>query len=253
MNQLFNRSLVITVSLILFWLLLVEMTGVPPYILPSPGDVAVSIYNNYDVLASHAFVTFIEILAGLFLGITLGTATAIILSISTKIRHWLLPVLLVTQTLPVFAIAPLLVLWLGYDMASKIAMATIIIYFPITVTLLDGLKNVNQDYIDLARTMDASNASILQFIKIPHALPSFASGVKVATSVAPIGAIVGEWVGASEGLGYLMLHANGRMQTDLMFAALFVLALLAVSLYYLINTILNMVLIKHSLINQTNS
>ena len=112
---------------------------------------------------------------------------------------------------------------------------------------------MNQDYTDLARTVDASNTSILQFIKIPHALPSFASGVKVAASVAPIGAIVGEWVGASEGLGYLMLHANGRMQTDLMFAALFVLALLAVSLYYLINAILNIVLIKHSLINQTKS
>ena len=246
MNLLFNRSLVITGSLILFWLLLVEMTGVPPYILPSPGDVAVSIYNNYDVLASHAFVTFIEILAGLFLGITLGTATAIILSISTKIRHWLLPVLLVTQTLPVFAIAPLLVLWLGYDIASKIAMATIIIFFPVTVSLLDGLRSVQQDYLDLAKIMEAKPLSVFQYISIPSSLPSFASGVKVATSVAPIGAVVGEWVGSSEGLGYLMLHSNGRMQTDVMFSALLVLSIIAIFMYFIINGFMDLILSKYS-------
>ncbi len=246
MNLLFNRSLIITASLILFWLLLIEMTGVPPYILPSPGDVAISIYNNYDVLASHASVTFIEILAGLFLGVTLGTATAIILSISTQIRHWLLPVLLVTQTLPVFAIAPLLVLWLGYDIASKIAMATIIIFFPVTVSLLDGLRSVQQDYLDLAKIMEGKPLSVFQYISIPSSLPSFASGVKVATSVAPIGAVVGEWVGSSEGLGFLMLHSNGRMQTDMMFSALLVLSIIAIFMYFIINGFMDFILSKYS-------
>ncbi len=246
MNLLFTRSLVITVSLVIFWLLLVEITEVPSYILPSPSDVAVSIYSNYDVLASHALITSTEILAGLFFGVTLGTATAIILSISTKIRHWLLPVLLVTQTLPVFAIAPLLVLWLGYDIASKIAMATIIIFFPVTVSLLDGLRSVQQDYLDLAKIMGAKPHSVFRYISIPSALPSFASGVKVATSVAPIGAVVGEWVGSSEGLGYLMLHSNGRMQTDVMFSALFVLSIIAIFLYFIINGIIDFILSKYS-------
>ena len=253
MRPTYLRPLVIFIGLLMIWQFIIYVTDVPFFILPSPLAVFRSITANANLLVTHSLVTLSEIIAGLFLGVFLGSITAVIMSAFKSIRNWVLPALVVSQTLPVFAIAPILVLWLGYDMASKIAMATIIIYFPITVTFLDGLKNVNQDYIDLARTMDASNASILQFIRIPHALPSFASGVKVATSVAPIGAIVGEWVGASEGLGYLMLHANGRMQTDLMFAALFVLALLAVSLYYLINAILNIVLIKHSLINQTNS
>lgn len=251
MRPTYLRPLIIIIGLLMIWQFIIYVTDVPFFILPSPLAVARSITAHSNLLATHALVTLSEIIAGLFLGVFFGSITAIIMSAFKILRYWVLPTLVISQTLPVFAIAPILVLWLGYDMASKIAMATIIIYFPITVTLLDGLKNVNQDYIDLARTMDASNASILQFIKIPHALPSFASGVKVAASVAPIGAIVGEWVGASEGLGYLMLHANGRMQTDLMFAALFVLALLAVSLYYLINAILNIVLIKHSLINQT--
>ena len=246
------RPLIIVIGLLIIWQSIIYITDAPFFILPSPLSVAQSITFHFDLLLTHALVTLNEIIAGLFLGVFLGSITALMMSAFKVVRYWTLPTLVVSQTLPVFAIAPILVLWLGYGMASKIAMATIIIYFPITVTMLDGLKNVNQGYIDLARTMDASDASILYFIKIPHALPSFASGVKIATSVAPIGAVVGEWVGASEGLGYLMLHANGRMQTDLMFAALFVLALVAVSLYYLINTILNHVLIKFCLLNQTD-
>ena len=233
--------------------MVVYLTNAPFFILPSPFAVAQSVINNFNLLSKHAVVTFSEIVAGLFLGVFLGSITALIMSVFKFVRYWTLPALVISQTLPVFAIAPILVLWLGYGMTSKIAMATIIIYFPITVTVLDGLKNIDQGYIDLARTMDASDASILQFIKIPYALPSFASGVKIATSVAPIGAVVGEWIGAGEGLGYLMLHANGRMQTDLMFAALFVLAIVAVSLYFFINTILNQILLKFSLLTPTNS
>ncbi len=246
------RPVIILFCLLMVWQFVVYSTDAPFFILPSPFAVAQSIINNINLLAQHALVTFSEIIAGLFLGVVFGSITALIMSASKFIRYWTLPALVVSQTLPVFAIAPILVLWLGYGMASKIAMATVIIYFPITVTMLDGLKNINQGYIDLAQTMDASNTAILQFIKIPHALPSFASGVKIATSVAPIGAVVGEWIGAGEGLGYLMLHANGRMETDLMFAALFVLAIVAVSLYFFINTILNQILVKFSLSSRTN-
>ena len=153
-------------------------------------------------------------------------------------RRWLLPVLVISQAVPVFALAPLLVLWFGYGIASKVAMATLIIYFPVTAAFHDGLRRTEPGWLDLARTMDASRWSALRHVRIPAALPALSSGLRVATAVAPIGAVVGEWVGSSAGLGYLMLHANARMQIDVMFAALFTLAVLAVALYFTMDTLL---------------
>ena len=117
-------------------------------------------------------------------------------------------------------------------------MATLIIYFPVTAALFDGLRRTDPGYLELAQTMGASRWTILRHIRIPNALPSFASGVRVATAVAPIGAIVGEWVGSSRGLGFLMLHANARLQIDVMFAALFVLAIMALLIYFSIDAAL---------------
>ena len=146
--------------------------------------------------------------------------------------------MVISQSLPVFALAPLLTLWFGYGMSSKIAMAILIIYFPVVAATFDGLRHTNSAMLDLAHTLKASPANIMLQIRLPAALPSIASGIRVATSVAPIGAVVGEWVGSSKGLGYLMLHANGRMQTDLMFAALLCLCLIALLLYTGVNHLL---------------
>jgi putative hydroxymethylpyrimidine transport system permease protein len=154
-----------------------------------------------------------------------------------------MPVLVISQAIPVFALAPVLVLWLGYGMLSKVAMATLIIYFPVTAAFYDGLRRTEFGYLDLAKTMNGTRWTTLKYIRIPSALPALASGLRVATATAPIGAIVGEWVGSSEGLGFLMLHANGRMQIDVMFAALLVLAVIAVALYYSVNAGLNRLLL----------
>jgi putative hydroxymethylpyrimidine transport system permease protein len=143
----------------------------------------------------------------------------------------------------VFALAPILVLWLGYGIISKVVMATLIIYFPVTAAFFDGLRRTEPGYLDLARTMNASRWAMLRQIRLPAALPAFASGLRVATAVAPIGAIVGEWVGSSQGLGFLMLHANGRMQIDVMFASLFILAIIAVTIYFIVDAGLRRLLI----------
>ena len=150
-------------------------------------------------------------------------------------RRWLLPVVVVSQAIPVFALAPLLVLWLGYGMASKVAMAVLIIYFPVTAAFFDGLRRTDPGWLDLARTMGAGRWAILCRIRLPAALPALASGLRVAAAVAPIGAVIGEWVGASAGLGYLMLHANARVQIDVMFAALVTLAAIGVALYFAVD------------------
>ena len=151
---------------------------------------------------------------------------------SRSLKRWLLPVLVISQAIPVFALAPVLVLWLGYGMSSKIAMAVLIIFFPVTAAFYDGLRRADPEWLELARVMNATSFAILRHIRMPAALPAFGSGLRVATAVAPIGAIVGEWVGSSRGLGFYMLHANARMQIDVMFAALAVLAILALTLYF---------------------
>lgn len=225
------RPFVITAGLLLFWQGLVLVTGVPPYILPGPWRVGVALVTRADLIGGHAGATLLEIVLGLVFGTAVGAVSALLLGSYAVARRWLLPVLVMSQAVPVFALAPLLTLWLGYGMASKIAMAVLVIFFPVTAAFYDGLRRTEPGWIELARTMDAPAAAILWRIRVPAALPALGSGLRVAAAVAPIGAVIGEWVGSSAGLGYLMLHANARMQVDLMFASLLVLALMAVALW----------------------
>ena len=220
------------------WQGLVWLTAVPPYILPGPPAVALALWARAPLLLDHAAVTLAEIVLGILIGTGIGTLSAVALAASRRARRWLLPLLIVSQALPVFALAPLLVLWLGYGMASKVAMAVLIIYFPVTAAFYDGLKRADPGWLDLAEVMGASKAAALWQIRVPAALPALASGLRVAAGVAPIGAVVGEWVGASKGLGYLMLHANARMQVDLMFAALLTLCALALALWFALDALL---------------
>jgi len=234
----------IALGLTALWQALVTMSGTPPYILPPPTRVLGALAGNAALIAHHARVTALEIGLGLALGTLAGVTTALAIGYFRGARRWLLPVLVASQAIPVFALAPVLVLWLGYGLASKVAMATLIIFFPVTAAFLDGLRRTDPAWLDLARTMTATPAArgeplaVLVHVRIPAALPALASGLRVATAVAPIGAVVGEWVGASAGLGYLMLHANGRMQIDLLFAALLTLAALSVALWFTVDALL---------------
>ncbi|MDA0704279.1 MAG: ABC transporter permease [Proteobacteria bacterium] len=232
------RPLIILAGLVVLWQATVSLLALPHYILPAPARVAAAWWDRSESILHHASVTGAEILLGLALGATLGCLSALVLASYRPARRWLMPVLVVSQSIPVFALAPILVLWLGYGMGSKVAMATLIIYFPVTAAFLDGLRRTEPGWLDLARTMGASRSAILLHLRIPAALPALASGIRVATAIAPIGAVVGEWVGSSAGLGFMMLHANARMQVDVMFAALFTLGVMAVSLYYAVDAAL---------------
>lgn len=149
-----------------------------------------------------------------------------------------MPLVLTSQAIPVFALAPLLVLWFGFGISAKVAMAVLVIFFPVTSAFFDGLRRVNNDLLDLARTMGASRWALLRHVRLMAALPAFGSGLRMAAAVAPIGAIIGEWVGAGEGLGYVMLNANARMQTELCFAALFILVLMTLLLWLAVDSAL---------------
>lgn len=213
------------------WQALVLLTGVPRFILPSPALVAETLWTSRALIAHHTMITAIEVLAGLALGATLGGATAIALAASPLARQLVRPMLIFSQAVPVFALAPILTLWFGYGIGSKVVMTLLVIYFPVTSAFFDALMRTPQAWIDMARLMGASPTRIMRHTRIPAALPGFASGLRLAAVYAPIGAIIGEWVGASKGLGYLMLLASGRAKTDLMFAALIVLAVFTVLLH----------------------
>ncbi len=213
------------------WQALILLTGVPRFILPGPALVAETLWTSRALIAHHTVITAIEVLAGLALGATLGGATAIALAASPLARQLVRPMLIFSQAVPVFALAPILTLWFGYGIGSKVVMTLLVIYFPVTSAFFDALMRTPQSWIDMARLMGASPARIMRHIRIPAALPGFASGLRLAAVYAPIGAIIGEWVGASKGLGYLMLLASGRAKTDLMFAALIVLAIFTVLLH----------------------
>ena len=233
-----RKFLIIIAGMLVIWQIVIWTTDAPPFIVPAPLEVASALSGNLGLIAFHASVTIAEIFAGLVLGCLIGMTSAWLILQFQPVRAWFLPVLVASQALPVFAIAPILMLWFGFGMASKIAMATLIIYFPVTAALYDGLRNTDSGWIDMAQIMGASKHTVLKFIRLPAALPSLGSGLRIAAAIAPIGAVVGEWVGSSSGLGYLMLHANARAQTDLMFAALIVLAAFAVILYFSIDYIM---------------
>ena len=215
---------------LLLWQGIVWLTGVPSFILPSPLRVAQAALDNRVLIAENALVTATEVILGLITGTVLGAFTAVQFANSDRLHRLVMPLLIFTQAVPVFALAPILTLWFGYGIASKVVMAVLIIYFPVTSAFYDGLTRVPADILDMAKTMGGTKRQIMRRIKIPHALPSLGTGLKLAAVYAPIGAVIGEWVGASKGLGYLMLLANGRAKTDLMFASLFTLAVMTLLL-----------------------
>ncbi len=237
-----TRPMVTLLGLLVVWWAGAKISNVPSYLLPDPQSVAVALWQQRDLLFWSTVTTLSETVMGLAIGTLLGTLCALGMVFSPLMQRWLMPLLLLSQAIPVFALAPLLVLWFGFGMASKVVMAVLVIFFPVTAAFSDGLRRTEIGWLDLARTMNASPASILRHVRLPAALPAFGSGLRVATAIAPIGAVVGEWVGASAGLGYVMLNANARIQTDVMFAALFVLAAMAIGLWVLVDRVLKHVL-----------
>lgn len=236
------RLILLAAGLIGIWQLLVTITQVPPYILPGPLPVALALVEQWPVLLKHLWTTTFEIIAGLLIGTLLGTSCALTMIISPLLKRWMQPVLVISQAIPVFALAPILVLWFGYGMASKIAMAVLIIFFPVAASFYQGMRRTNPDLLELARIMGATRLATLRHIVIPSALPAFGAGLRVAAAVAPIGAVVGEWVGSSSGLGFYMLHANARMQVDVMFAALAMLSLTALFVYFSVDYLLDKII-----------
>lgn len=239
---LFFHKFCIPIWFIIIWECLIRILQLPNYILPTPFEVLKSLIEHAALITSETLPTLVEILLGLFFGVILGVTIALSMSLFRPLHNFLLPLLLASQALPVFAIAPLLVLWFGYGVIAKIITTTFMLFFPITNNFLDGLKQTPKNYLNMAEMMNSSRWQILLQICIPAALPNLASGIRLATAMAPLGAIIGEWVGSNQGLGFLLLNANAQMQIDLMFAVLLVIFFLGILLYYLVDTLIKLAL-----------
>lgn len=222
-------------SILVIWELVVRLLDVPKFILPPPTIVLQTTLLQAPLLAGHALVTALEIGLGLCLSLAISLPLSIVMFKHPSIDAALTPFLVASQAIPVFAVAPLLVVWFGYGLLSKIVMATIVIFFPLTVSTYSGFKQVDPDLEIIFDLLDAPFRKKMRLLYWPAALPSFFSGLKVAVAVATIGAVLGEWVGAQRGLGYLMIQMNARLRTDMLFAALVWLSLMGMGLWLLVS------------------
>jgi ABC-type nitrate/sulfonate/bicarbonate transport system permease component len=221
-------------GLLAVWELAVRLAGVPTFILPSPSQIASRFVLDFSLLAEHFLVTLGEIVLGFVLALVSAFAFALAIFYSKTLERVFYPVIIFLQNMPLFAIAPLLKLWLGFTIWPKVTVAALIAFFPIVVNTVDGLRATDPDLIDLLKIFGASRRQILHKVQLPSALPFIFSGARVGITLSVVGAVIGEWVGAQAGLGYVMLRANATLKTDLVFAAIFALAGLGVLLFGLL-------------------
>ncbi len=217
--------------LLLAWEGSVRLAGVPPYILPPPTRIITTFFSDFSLLIRHGGVTLSEVGLGIVLGTACGTAIAVVGFYWRAVGRALHPLIMASQVIPVFAIAPLLVLWFGYGLWPKVIVVALIVFFPIAVNLEEGLGAAGADLVDLLRTLGAREGKIFRLVRVPAALPFALSGLKVGVTLALAGAIIGEWIGGTGGLGYVMIQANALLRTDRVFAALLLLTLLGVGLF----------------------
>ena len=196
------------------------MELVPAYMLPSPIDVVKAFVDNFSIMMKQAAVTLQETFYGLLIGIAIAFVIASLMDRFAIINKALYPVLVVTQTIPTIAIAPLLVLWMGFGMAPKITLVVLTTFFPIAIGLLNGFESVDSDAINLMRSMGATRLQIFRIVKLPNATASFFSGLRISAAYAVVGAVVSEWLGGFEGLGVYMTRVKKAYAFDKMFAVI---------------------------------
>jgi putative hydroxymethylpyrimidine transport system permease protein len=221
----------VVLALLAGWELYADLGGIDRFLLPAPSDVAASLWNDSGLLWDNFTVTAGEVLLGIAVSIAAGVALAVAIHLSRTLRRATYPLLVASQTIPIVIVAPLLVAWLGYDLAPKLAIVGLICFFPVVVTTLDGLAGVDPDLRKLMRTLDASRLQTLRHVEGPAALPALLSGAKIAVTVAVIGAVLAEQAGSSDGLGHLILQSIPQFETARSWAAVVVLAVFAIVLF----------------------
>jgi putative hydroxymethylpyrimidine transport system permease protein len=213
------------------WELVVRAARVPDYLLPAPSAIAASLGSDRGLLASATLVTLREVVLGYLLAVALALMLAVLLHFSDALRHALLPILVLSQTVPTVLLAPLLAILLGYGITPKLVVVAIVCFFPIVVNTVDGLRSTDAELVQMMRTLHGSRLAIFRRVEVPGALPAVFSGARIAATYAAVGAVFGEWAGSSAGLGFVMLQAQPALLTARIFAAVLILCALALALY----------------------
>ena len=227
------------------WEMMVRVLHVPRWLLPPPSAVGHELYASGPLLWGHTLVTLEEVFLGFALALGVGIVLAVGIAYSRLLERSVYPFVIASQTVPVIAIAPLLLIWLGYGLSPKVVVVALISFFPIVVNMVDGLKAVDDDMVNMMRTLGASRWQVFSKLQVPSSLPFLFSGTKIAIAVSVIGAVIGEWVGARAGLGYLMTVSVPYFLTARVFAAIFILSVIGVALFMTIAVLERLLLPWH--------
>lgn len=230
----FWRPAAVIVGIFVAWWLVTAFGWVPAYLIPTPADVWNTMVGSAGFLWANTLVTVYETVAGFAIAAVGGIAIAMWIVYSPNAEKSLYPLLVFAQVIPKVAIAPLFVIWLGFGSAPKVLVAVLVAFFPVVVSTIAGLRSVDPDLLDLAATMGSSQWKTFRKIRFPAALPHVFSGLKVAATLAVIGAVVGEFVGANEGIGYVLLNANGNLNTPMLYAGLVILSAIGIVVFMVI-------------------
>ena len=228
--------LVLALGLIL-WAALTSNSRLPSFILPSPGDVARAGWETRNLLLPALGTTLLETLIGLAMAVALGVALAAAVDLSSFLRRAIYPILVASQTVQILAIAPLLIIWFGFGMSSKVLIVVLICFFPLALNTADGLASADPDLVALFRAMGARRSQIWRMVRMPSALPGFFSGLRIAVTYSVVGATIAEWVGGTQGLGLYMLRSKNALATDQVFVGMLITSAVSIGLFVLVTLV----------------
>lgn len=238
------------IILVLVWLIVVEQGFIQKYILPSPKDVVVTFVRILPDIKSHVLITLKEAFTGFFLAILFSVILAILMDSIKLLGKAVYPLLVVSQTVPIIALAPLFVIWFGFGPLPKIIVVVLVCFFPIVVSLLDGLNSVDPDMLNMLRSMGATRIQIFRLLKFPASMVNFFSGLRIAATYSIMGAVIGEWLGGEGGLGVYMIRVKHSFSLDKMFAVILLIVILSMLLFKAISLIQGFVMPWHGLLNE---
>ncbi len=243
-----NTAIVSFSAIVLFfgvWQVGVVLFQVDHWVLPSPSSIIQSLWSSRDLLFMHTIQTLGESVIGLFFSVVVGSGLAFLMEFFPLSKRSIYPFIIFSQTIPVIALAPLLIIWFGYGMLSKIILITMVCFFPIVISMIDGFAMVDPEWLRLVKTMGANRLQTFRLVKLPAVLPSFFSGFRIAGAYCVLGAVISEWLGAEKGLGIFLIRCAKSYMTERVFATIFVISILSLAVVCFIEVIAHVIMPWH--------
>lgn len=234
----------IVMAVLVLWQIVVSVGDIPSYILPSPVMILKALYEERSLFLTHTLATINEALLGFVLAVLLGIIFGILMGYSGHVRRALYPIFIITQTIPIVVLAPLFAIWFGFGLFPKILIVILVCFFPVAVTFAQGLIKADEDMDELLKVMGAKRWQAFRMARIPQAMPSLFSGLKIAATYSIMGAVISEWVGAKSGLGIFMTRAMSSFRTSVLFADVFVIIVLSLGIYKAVEIVEKMIILK---------